>query len=89
MVKIAHYCASCLTAMYDAMYQVVLCTCPSPEVAEEIASQLVEEQLVACVNVLPSITSIYRWQDKVEKEEEVLLVDKSIKSNVYCAIAKN
>lgn len=61
------------------MYQVVLCTCPNQELAITIANKLVSEQLVACVNVMPQITSIYQWQGKIEQNSEVLLLAKTAK----------
>ena len=54
----------------------VLCTCP-PEAAERLASALVEEQLAACVNVLPGIQSVYRWQGALERSAETLLLAKT------------
>ena len=63
------------------MHQVILCTCPNQESAINIASILVEEQLVACVNVLPQVTSIYRWQGKIEQDSEVLLIAKTSKDS--------
>jgi len=56
---------------------VVLSTCASTEEAERIARQLVQTRLAACVNVLPAMRSIYRWNGVVEDAEEVLLVIKS------------
>ena len=47
------------------------------EDAERIATALVERRLAACVNVVPGLTSIYRWKDKVERDEERLLVMKT------------
>lgn len=55
---------------------IVLCTLPDMEKARQIATILVESQLVACVNLLPTIESIYRWQGKVESAREVLAVMK-------------
>jgi periplasmic divalent cation tolerance protein len=54
----------------------VLCTCP-PEAAERLASALVEEQLAACVNALPGIQSVYRWQGALERSAETLLLAKT------------
>lgn len=56
---------------------VTLCTVPDRESGERIAQALVEERLAACVNLVPGLTSIYRWQGKVEKTEECLLIIKT------------
>jgi periplasmic divalent cation tolerance protein len=56
---------------------VVLVTCPGQEVGEKIARALVEDGLAACVNVVPSLTSIYRWEGKVRRDAEILLVIKT------------
>ena len=56
---------------------VVLCTVGKPEDAEWIAREVVERRLAACVNILPAVTSIYRWRGEVEKNEEILLVMKT------------
>ena len=58
-------------------YQVVLVTHPSFEQGAEMAGKLVEERLVACVNVIPKIFSIYRWEGEIQRDEEVLLVMKT------------
>jgi uncharacterized protein involved in tolerance to divalent cations len=46
--------------------------------AEEIASTLVEEQLVTWANILVALTTIYRWKEKLTKETEVILIFKTI-----------
>ena len=56
---------------------VVLMTAGSQEEAERIAQALVAEGLAACVNVVPGVTSIYRWEGKVQRDQEWLLVAKS------------
>lgn len=56
---------------------VVLVTVPSQEKAREIAFQLVEKGLAACVNMLSPINSIFTWEGKVEEQQEVLLIVKS------------
>jgi periplasmic divalent cation tolerance protein len=56
---------------------VVLITVPSTEVGEQVASALMEQKLAACVNILPSITSIFAWQGEVQNDREVLLVVKT------------
>jgi periplasmic divalent cation tolerance protein len=59
------------------MYQIILCTCPDQKTAEQIASELIKHQLAACVNIVPGITSVYRWQANIETAQEHLLLIKS------------
>ena len=66
--------------METACY-LVLTTFDNVDAAQRFAQQLVEKKLAACVNILPEITSIYRWQDKVEQTSEVLL---HIKTSRHC-----
>jgi periplasmic divalent cation tolerance protein len=56
---------------------VTLVSCRNLAQARRIASALVEERLAACVNVVPRVTSVYRWKGKVEEARESLLVIKS------------
>ena len=56
---------------------VALTTCPDEGTARRIASALVDERLAACVNILPDMTSIYRWQGVVETTPECLLLVKT------------
>lgn len=56
---------------------VVYCTCPDQTTAERIAETLVAERLAACANIVPGLTSIYRWQSQVRREAEVLLIIKT------------
>ena len=55
----------------------VLSTCPDNATAQRLATMLVEQQLAACVNVLPGLTSVYRWQGAIQHDSEVLLLAKS------------
>ncbi len=55
----------------------MFCTCPDEGSAVRIARALVEERLAACVNVLPGLRSIYRWQGAVEEAQEHLLLIKT------------
>jgi len=59
---------------------ITLCTCPSQTVAEEIANSLVKQGIAACINIIPKITSIYKWQDKIEKDDETLMLIKTDQS---------
>jgi periplasmic divalent cation tolerance protein len=56
---------------------VVLTTTDSPELAQQIATALVEAGEAACVNIVPGIRSIYRWEGQLYDEGELLLVIKS------------
>jgi periplasmic divalent cation tolerance protein len=57
--------------------RLVLSTAGSEEEARKIANALVEQKLAACVNIIPQIESIYRWQGKVESSREWLLLIKT------------
>ena len=61
---------------------IALTTFPSREQAEQLAERLVAERLAACVNVLGPVASIYRWEGKVEHDEEVLLLIKTTGAGV-------
>ncbi len=56
--------------------RVLLCTAP-PEEAETLAETLVGERLCACVNLVPGLRSIYRWQGAIERATETLLLCKT------------
>jgi len=56
--------------------------------ARKIAHALVEEQIAACVNIIPSIESIYRWKGKVENADEIIILAKTIDDNVKKAIRR-
>jgi periplasmic divalent cation tolerance protein len=57
--------------------RIVLSTAGSEEEARKIAQHLVEGRLAACVNIVPQIESIYRWQGNVESSREWLLIIKT------------
>jgi periplasmic divalent cation tolerance protein len=57
--------------------RIVLTTAGSEEEAQEIARHLVESRMAACVNIVPRISSVYRWQGKVEEAREWLLIVKT------------
>lgn len=56
---------------------VVFITAPTHEEARLLADKLVETQIVACVQILPEMESVYRWQGKVERQTEHLLIAKT------------
>ena len=55
----------------------VLTNCPDEATANTIALALVEEKFAACVNILPRVQSVYRWQGAVESASEIPLLIKS------------
>ena len=55
----------------------VLTNCPDEEAANTIALAIVEARLAACVNILPRVQSIYRWQGRIESATEIPLLIKS------------
>ena len=63
---------------------VLLSTCPDGATAESLGRALVEASLAACVNVLPGVRSIYRWNDAVQSDEEALMI---VKTTAACLAA--
>lgn len=66
-------------------FLVVLCTCPNAEVAQTLAELVVDQHLAACVNIMPGITSVYRWENAITSSTEHLLVIKT-RSSIYPAL---
>jgi periplasmic divalent cation tolerance protein len=58
-------------------YCVVLVAVSSEPEAKTIARALIEERLAACINIIPGLTSIYRWEEKITEDRELLLVIKT------------
>ncbi len=61
-------------------YITVLITAPTEEEAAGMSHSIVEERLAACVNIIRSVRSIYRWQGRIEDGQEVLMILKTKKS---------
>src|SRR5699024_5179154 len=60
--------------------QLVYVTCPDDTIARRIATRPVEERSAACVNIVPALESVYRWQGEVETASESLLIIKTRKT---------
>jgi len=58
-------------------YITVFITAPNEEEAAKISRTIVGERLAACVNIIRSVRSIYRWQGRIEDEQEVLMIVKT------------
>ena len=65
----------------------VLVTCPNRRVADAVGKTVVEERLAACANIIPGLTSIYRWQGKLCRDREVLVIMKTRRSR-FPALAR-
>jgi len=61
----------------DPKYLIVFVTTPTVKDGRKIARILVKENLAACVNILPAITSIYTWDEEICEDDEVLLIIKT------------
>jgi periplasmic divalent cation tolerance protein len=59
------------------MFSVCYITAPSMDVAQVLARRLVTQKLVACVNIIPGITSVYEWEGKLNTDDEFLLMAKT------------
>ena len=57
---------------------IVFCTVDSGELAEQIAAALVEAHEAACVNIVSGVRSVYRWEGKLCRDAELLLIIKSV-----------
>lgn len=55
----------------------VLTNVPDAAIATAMARELVERRLAACVNILPGVKSVYRWQDVIEEASEITLLVKT------------
>ena len=66
--------------MSDAEAIVVLMTASNSEEAVRLGTLLVQSQLAACVQILPEMQSVYRWQGNIERQSEVLLIAKTTRS---------
>ena len=55
----------------------VLITAPDLEVAQRLAKALVTKKIAACVNISPGLLSVYSWEEKLQEDEEVLLMVKT------------
>jgi len=59
------------------IYSIVLVTVPDKKVADSLSEGLVERKLAACVNAVPGVSSVYWWEEKLHRAEEILLLIKT------------
>jgi periplasmic divalent cation tolerance protein len=63
-------------------YILALVACPSQEEAEKISNLLLSERLVACINLVNDVNSLFHWRGKIEHKNETLLLIKSRKKHL-------
>lgn len=63
----------------------VLSTCADQDTALRIAEELVQEHLAACVNIIHNVSSLYRWEGKIQQDQEHILLIKTTKES-YAAL---
>lgn len=61
---------------------VVFCTTPSAKVARKIAKRLLEKNLIACVNIVSNLSSIYKWKNEICIDKEALMIIKTSKKRL-------
>jgi periplasmic divalent cation tolerance protein len=67
--------------MTTAKFHIVLVTAPDLKTARRLARAALDARLIACANLVPNIESHYRWQGKIERASEVLMI---LKTTVKC-----
>lgn len=70
------------------MVAVVYTTVDNIQDARKTAHTLIEEQLVACVNIIPNVESVYSWKGKIEEGNEIVLIAKTTDANVKKTIQR-
>ncbi len=66
------------TSDYPIIVEIV---CSHKKMATDIGKALVDDRMAACVNILPGVSSFYRWNEKVESATEVILLAKTLQSS--------
>lgn len=67
---------------------IALTTTPNKKVAKKIAKKLVKSRFVACINIVPNLTSIYAWNNKIKSNKEVLMIAKGRYKKIKKTILK-
>jgi len=69
----------------NTKFIILYCTVPDQQTAEMISKNLVEEKLAACCNIVPGLKSVYRWEQKIQTDDELLLIIKT-RSTLYAEV---
>lgn len=65
----------------ESALKIVLCSCPAAD-APNWARQLVEQKLAACINLIPGVQSVYRWEERICEDPETLMVIKTADNQI-------
>ena len=68
--------------------EIIYITAANKREAKKIARELIKARLVACVNIIGGVTSVYRWKGRIEEGAEALLIAKTRKARVHAVIKK-
>lgn len=68
-------------------YCIINCTASNKEEAIKISKYLVQNKLIACCNIVSSVTSVYSWKDQINEDNEVLMIMKT-KTSLYKKVEK-
>ena len=63
-------------------FRIIITTVDNIDLGKKIARQLIENELVACVNIVPNILSIYKWDNQINDDNELILIIKTSKENL-------
>ncbi|XP_077290772.1 protein CutA homolog [Arctopsyche grandis] len=70
------------TAMAEGIHSIAYVTIPNDEVGKTLARKIIENELAACVNIIPKVISIYKWKDEITEDSEALMMIKTRTSRV-------
>lgn len=71
----------------SSLFCVVFVTAPEAKTAQDLAQKLIKQRLAACVNIIPGVTSVYRWEERIHKDPELLLIIKT-RTNIFKKLAQ-
>jgi periplasmic divalent cation tolerance protein len=77
-----------MTTKTDDRVVLIYATAPNQAVAEAIASALLDQRLIACANIWPGMTALYRWEGKIARDSEVVIILKTRTSLAETVIAE-
>jgi len=61
------------------MHSIILVTCPDADVAHSIGEELLNARLIACVNIVENVTSMFWWEGEIHRDKEVMMIIKTKK----------